>query len=98
MEKRCFERNPLQVHVLMHYGPLGLINGVTKNISNHGMFVETGRIILSNDTSIELSFRYPDQFEGNIYTLDAHIVHATVKGAGLQFIDFQFAPAELDFH
>lgn len=98
MEKRCFERNPLQIHVLMHYGPLGLINGVTKNISSCGMFVDTGRIILCSDTTIELSFRYPDQYEGNIYTLDAHIVHTTETGAGLHFVDFRFLPSQLGIH
>jgi len=95
MENRWFKRTPLKLNVLMHYSPLGIINGITKNISSNGMFVETGRIVLISNEFTSLHFRYPDQLEGNIYTVDAHIVHASEKGAGLKFLKFRFEPMEL---
>ena len=95
MEHRWFKRTPMQINVLMHYPPLGMINGVTKNISSNGMFVDTGRIILISDELISLNFRYPDQLEGEIQTIDAHIIHTSSNGAGLQFLKFQFDPVEL---
>ena len=95
MENRWSKRIPLQLNVLMHYSPLGIINGKTKNVSTNGMYVDTGRIVLISGEAISLHFRYPDQLEGNIYTVDAQIIHASNKGAGLQFHKFDFTPAEL---
>jgi len=95
MENRWTERAPMQLNVLMHYSPLGIINGVSKNVSSNGMFVDTGRITLISGEHISLHFRYPDQLEGSIYTVDAHIIHTSTKGAGLKFLKFQFDPAEL---
>jgi len=95
MDNRWFKRVPMRLNVLMHYSPLGIINGTTQNVSSSGMFIATGRITLIAEELLSLHFRYPDQLEGKLYTVDAQIIHTCQDGAGLQFIKFQLDPAEL---
>ena len=90
MENRWSYRTPLQLGVLIHYGPLGLIRGVSENVSAEGMFVNTGRIALSDDELVEVTFSYPNSTEGRTFSISANIVHTSEEGTGLQFINFNF--------
>ena len=104
MNNRWSERQIIRLYVMVYYGPLGLIKGVARDISCNGMFVESGRIILSSDEIIQISFQYPfpkdenhiidGTTRNNSFSIPAHVVHSSRKGAGLQFLNYIFKPAE----
>ncbi len=83
------QRTPAQISVTMHYLPLGLISGVTRNISRLGMFVQTNAIILSTEETVDLNFRFPDNDGGENHSMEARIIHSNERGVGLQFLNFQ---------
>lgn len=89
MENRWFQRTPARINVMIQYAPLGLVSGVTENISCLGMYIHTNSIILSCEENVDLSFRFPDNADGELFSIEAEIVHSDEKGAGLQFMDFQ---------
>jgi len=68
---------------------LGLVSGVTRDISCLGMYIHTNSIILSCEENVDITFRYPDNEYGELFSLEAEIVHSNENGAGLQFLDFQ---------
>ena len=95
MDNRWNERQIIHLYVMIYFGPLGLIKGVAKDISCSGMFVESGRIILSNDEVIQVSFQYPSADGDKSFTIPAHVIHSNKHGAGLQFLNYIFSPADI---
>jgi len=93
MENRWNKRQLIRLNVMIYYGPLGLISGISRDLSSTGMFVETGRIVLASDEIIDLSFHYSDGIEDKYYSIPANVVHSSSKGAGLQFLNYVFVPA-----
>lgn len=89
MENRWFQRTPAKINVTIQYAPLGLVSGVTRDISCLGMYIHTNSIILSCQENVDITFRYPDNDDGDLYSVEAEIVHSDENGAGVQFIDFQ---------
>ena len=53
------------------------------------MYIYTHSIILSCEEYVDITFRYPDNDDGELFALEAEIVHSNQDGAGLQFLDFQ---------
>lgn len=96
MENRWSQRTPMQLNLIIHYGPLGLIRATSKDVSAKGMFIETGRIVLSPDETIELTFSYPSTIEGVTYSLPANIVHSSEQGSGIEFINRTLEELEAD--
>ena len=87
MENRWSQRTPMQLDLVVHYGPLGLIRARSKDISSTGMFIDTGRIILSPDEIIEVTFSYPSSINGITYSMSANIVHSSEHGSGIKLIN-----------
>jgi len=94
MENRWNQRHLITFNVMIYYGPLGLIRGVAKDISSQGMFVESGRIILSNEELIQVSFQYPDIYDEKNFSIPAYVIHSNQKGAGLKFLNYVFTPPD----
>jgi len=90
VDHRWSERLPLRIDVVMQYDALGLVSGKTRDISNDGMFVETGIIRLFPNDSLILTFADPLQEDGTLVTVAAVVRHATEDGVGLQLDGFRF--------
>ncbi len=76
VDHRWSERLPLRIDVVMQYDALGLVSGKTRDISNDGMFVETGIIRLFPNDSLILTFADPLQEDGTLVTVAAVVRHA----------------------
>jgi len=87
MENRWSQRTPLELNLVIHYAPLGLIRATTKDVSSTGMFIDTGRIILSPEETIELSFSLPSSRDLHTYTVPASVVHSSAQGSGIEFVN-----------
>lgn len=88
MEHRWSERRPACCPVRFTYPQSGRrVQGVARNISLGGMFIETGPDTPPVGALIELSF----SFDAGADTVHSHVlgqvVHTTPQGAGVMFCD-----------
>jgi len=88
MENRWSQRTPVQFDLIIYYGPLGLIRAKSMDMSKNGMFIETGRITLSPDEKIELTFNYPPITADQTYQMTANVIHSGELGSGIEFVDY----------
>lgn len=84
-ERRWNSRKPIDMNVSLYYGGLGLLQCKVKDISLNGIYVETGRIMLSQDTSIELVFTGYTKQASRQHRINAQIARVDRRGAGLAF-------------
>lgn len=89
MEHRWSPRKPYATDVVIHYRPLGLIRGRTKDISLEGMYVSTGRITLPKNEPVDVCFTLVDGDHKSMHQMGAFVVHSQEDGVGLMFRDFQ---------
>ena len=91
MDHRWTSRIKLCMNVVIHYSPLGLIRGKTRDISLQGMFVELPNIYLSSDEDIEITFSPPFGKTIRPACVKARVVHSTDNGIGLKLQNYQLS-------
>lgn len=88
MEHRWSERRPIACQVWFTYPKSGRrVQGVAKNISLGGMFIETGPDSPPVDALIELSFSFDSGGDAVHSHVLGQVVHTTPQGAGIMFCD-----------
>ena len=90
MEQRWSNRTIISVSIAIHYAPLGLIIGRTRDVSSQGMFVETKYIALPPNEVIQVSFVSPLLQHGINTTAEAEVMHTSNEGVGLYFQNMEF--------
>ena len=90
-DRRWNARVPCIINVALYYGGLGLLPCQTRNISLDGMFVETGRIMLSPESPVEVVFSRPAGKTIRQQRLCAQIIRITNTGAGIMFNNIDMA-------
>lgn len=83
MEHRWSIRKPHQCSVIVDCPRIGLAATQLRDIGIGGMFVETGKVDLPLNATINVAFAL-DQEE---FCLPAMVVHRTQNGAGLMFLE-----------
>jgi hypothetical protein len=83
MEHRWSIRKPHQCSVIVDCPRIGLAATQLRDIGIGGMFVETGKVDLPLNATINVAFAL-DQEE---FCLPAMVVHRTQSGAGLMFLE-----------
>ena len=91
MDNRWTSRIKHCMNVVIHYSPIGLVSGRTRNISLQGMFVELPNIYLGSDEDIEISFSLPYGNNTRSTCVKARVIHSTDKGVGLKLHNFQIS-------
>ncbi|MDX1811027.1 MAG: PilZ domain-containing protein [Gammaproteobacteria bacterium] len=87
MENRWVERTPIQLDLVIYYGPIGLIRAQTKDISANGMYVNTGLISLAPDEQIKITLSYATAVDKVTCQMTGQVIHSDSDGAGIAFID-----------
>ena len=90
-DRRWNARVPCIINVALYYGGLGLLPCQTRNISLDGMFVETGRIMLSPESPVEVVFSRQVGKAIRQQRLCAQIMRTTSTGAGIMFNNIDMA-------
>ena len=86
MEHRLSLRTPLSMNVAIYYNGLGLLRGRSLDISRHGMFVETGTMVLPLHAFVDVAFPLESGKRSNTpQKTPAMVVRLTNEGAGLMF-------------
>lgn len=87
-DRRWSARKSIELNVALYYDRLGLLPCKTLDMSMEGMFVKTGRIMLSQYSKVDAVLT---RFDGSVsqqLRLPAKIVRVSQHGAGLQFHNF----------
>lgn len=86
-DRRWSRRKALPIDVALYYSGLGLLRCKIRDISMDGVFIETGRIVLSHATTLELVFTARAPKHSGYRRLSAKIARVDDLGAGLAFTD-----------
>lgn len=91
VEKRWSERKPIRMSVMLHYEPLGSVEGKTRDISLEGMFVEIPDPALPLHAEVEVSFVTHEANATHHHRVPAYVVHSNERGVGLMIrhVDYQ---------
>ena len=84
-DRRWSRRKTLPIDVALYYSGLGLLRCKIRDISMDGVFIETGRIVLSHATTLELVFTARAPKHSGYRRLSAKIARVGHDGAGLAF-------------
>ncbi len=91
-EHRWSSRRELDIEVDLHYPPVGVINGKTRNISLEGMFVDLNGAQIPENARLEISFTSTTETgKSKEHRLPAYVVHERNGGIGvmLQHVGYQ---------
>lgn len=85
MERRGNIRQPFLKEVIISCSDVGLIRGQTRDLSNSGVYVETGHISLNSRIKVDVSFLLKQGKNTIMQTIGARVARVDANGAGLQF-------------
>jgi len=85
MERRSDSRQPLIKEVIISCDRVGLIKGLTRDVSYTGVYVDTGQFSLINRVKVDVSFVLKQGRKTITQTIGARVARVDKKGAGLQF-------------
>ncbi len=94
MEQRCSMRKLLTLDTVLSCPGLGLVSGKSRDIGLEGMYVETGRIQVPSNSTINVSliFNSPDRKHVQV---DASVMRCDEMGVGLQFSRLDLAMQDI---
>lgn len=82
-EHRWSTRREIRMDVNIHYPPVGVINGTTRNISLEGMYIDLKGVRIPPQARLEISFVANTHGEPVEHRLPAYVVHTRGGGVGL---------------
>jgi hypothetical protein len=95
MEKRFTPRKEINSSVLVFHKKMGCIKGLVKNISTHGMLVDTERSTLPKGSIVELAGPASWKLESRTGLPKALIIHSKDGKVGLMLTEDSGKIAEL---
>lgn len=87
IERRWNARIPVKLHAALYYSGLGIIKCDTRDISMDGALVVTGRVILNQDSSLDIILCSQNEHKTEQCRLQANVTRLTADGAGISFRD-----------
>lgn len=78
----------LPFHVMLAYGPLGLVRATARELNDYGMTVDTGMITLEEQAEVELSFTHRQRDEYVTHRLRTRVTASGRGTAVLAFCDY----------
>ena len=85
MEHRLSIRAPYNAGVSIYYNSLGLLQAQAVDVSRHGMFVRTGRVVLPLHALVEIVFTQAPPGDQALSRTSAMVVRVAANGIGLMF-------------
>lgn len=87
MEHRWESRTTVDWEVIINSGNIGLIRARARNVSDHGIMLDTGRIGLVTGNVVTLACLTSDGAERDVLRARAQVVHFDRGRAGLMWIE-----------
>lgn len=84
MESRAYDSDK-PLHVMLAYGPLGLVRATAQELQLGGMVVDTGTVTLGEEMEVEVSFTHRRKDEVVTHRISATVTRSFRGGAVLAF-------------
>ncbi len=84
MESRGYDGDK-PLHVMLAYGPLGLVRATARELRLGGMIVDTGTVALDEEAEVEVSFNHCYKDEVITHRISATVTRSFRGGAVLAF-------------
>jgi hypothetical protein len=84
-DRRLSQRKELRINVALYYDRLGLLPCQTRDLCMEGMFVDTGRVTLSENVPVDAVFTGWYRKDQPSFRVTARIIRVTNEGAALRF-------------
>lgn len=85
----------LPLHIMLAYGPLGLVRATARQLRYDGMTVDTGLITLDEQAEVELSFTHRQQEEFVTHRIRARVSASSRGTAVLAFSGYAHTTREV---
>lgn len=86
-ERRSSIRRPVSLEVAVYYDGLGILRCQTRNLSLHGMLLDTGAMVLPQNAAIDLTLIHKIAGITRLQRVPATVVRVEDSGAGVMFHD-----------
>jgi len=95
MSKERLTAHDTPFHLMLSYGPLGLVRATLLDLNEHGMTVDTGAITLADGVEVEIAFTQNHHNEYITHRLLALVKRSFQGGAELMFSSFAHTTLEV---
>lgn len=86
-ERRCSIRKPINLEVAVYYDGLGILRCLSRNVSLHGMLLDTGVMVLPQNASVDLTIINRAAGLTQLHRVPATVIRVEDRGAGILFQD-----------
>lgn len=88
--RRWNPRKPITIEVTLSYPQSEKLNCQTRDISLEGMSIDTGRVVVPENTLVDILVKGLDAVVSDQYRFPAVVVRATKNGVGTVFRNMGF--------
>ena len=92
MEHRASPRKSISQYVLVYQNNLPVLRGTARNISQEGLFLETGPVTFKKNTLLEIEFQLGTGAMRKHYRVPVLVRRKTKTGLGMVFKDIETEP------
>ena len=86
MDRRSYERRRVHESVTIQSARYGPLVTDMQDLSLGGMYLETGKDGLSQNSTVTVTFKMPEGSPHDVITLEAVVVRRSANGCGLMFV------------
>lgn len=86
-ERRSSIRKPVSLEVAVYYNGLGILRCLTRNLSLHGMLLDTGAMVIPQNAAVDLTLIHRIAGITRLQRIPATVIRVEDSGAGLIFHD-----------
>ena len=91
VERRWDPRKEFEMHVAVYYSGLGILRGISRDISLKGMFIKIPSVQLPLNVALDVVFSVGSQKEKQRMRLPALVVRSEVDGVGAMFSNLELS-------
>lgn len=85
MDKRKSHRRFTTANVVVKYDSLGLVSGKIRDVSEGGMYVQTGRVVIPPNAAVEAYLRLRGNGKDERLVMQARVARVDMDGLALMF-------------
>ncbi|NOZ10270.1 MAG: PilZ domain-containing protein [Gammaproteobacteria bacterium] len=91
LERRWNPRKEFEVHVAIYYSGLGILRGVSRDISLKGMFIKLPSVQLPLNAALDVVFSLGSQKDRQRMRVPALVVRSESDGVGAMFSNLELS-------
>lgn len=91
VERRWNPRKELEMHVAVYYSGLGILRGISRDISLKGMFIKIPSVQLPINATLDVVFSFGSEKDRQRMRIPALVVRSESDGVGTMFSNLELS-------